>query len=69
MMKISGDSIQEGIPMPDNPKEIKHEPKIVVHTIDGKEIMVPITEGFELKEGDFFFKSQEDRKWYLRKEN
>lgn len=34
-MKIVGDSIQEGTPTPENPKEIKHEPKIVIHTIDG----------------------------------
>ena len=64
-MKIVGDSIQEGIPTPENPKEIKYEPKIVVHTIDGKEMMIPIKE--ELKEGDFIFKSQKDNKWYIRR--
>ena len=66
-MKIVGDSIQEGIPTPENPKEIKHEPKIVIHTIDGEEIMIPIKEDLELKEGDFIFKSQKDDKWYIRR--
>lgn len=64
-MKIVGDSIQKGIPTPENPKEIKHEPKIVVHTIDGEEIIIPIAKEFELKEGDFFL--EKDGKWYLRK--
>ena len=66
-MKIVGDSIQEGIPTPENPKEIKYEPKIVIHTIDGEEIMIPI-EDVELEEGNFLFKSQKDNKWYIRKE-
>ena len=66
-MKIVGDSIQEGIPIPDELKEIEYEPKIVVHTIDGKEIMIPIAKEFELKEGDFIFKSQKDDKWYIRR--
>ena len=66
-MNIVGDSIQEGIPTPENPKEIEYEPKIIVHTIDGKEIMIPI-EDVELEEGNFLFKSQKDNKWYIRKE-
>lgn len=68
-MKIVGDSIQEGIPTPEESKEIEVKPTIEMEIIiNGEKMLIPNPEEFKLKEGDFFFKSIKDGKWYLRKE-
>lgn len=63
-MKIVGDSIQEGIPTPENSKEIKVTPKIIVikgQNGERQEIELPK----EKIDGIFV---EQNGKWYLRKE-
>lgn len=63
-MKIVGDSIQEGIPMPDEPKEIETTIKIIIEGRNGErqEIELPKEkiDGF-IKEGDKWYK------WHLER--
>ena len=62
-MNIKGNSIQKGIPAPEEPKEINNELKIIVN---GKEIeTIKINPEKILKTGDYIFK--QNGKWYIYK--
>lgn len=62
-MKILGDSIQKGIPTPDEPKEIKTTTKIIVEGQNGERQEIELPK--EKIDGMFI---KENGKWYLRKE-
>ena len=58
-MKILGDSIQEGIPMPDELKEIKTTTKIIIEGQNGERQEIELPK----EKIDGFIK--EDGKWYI----
>ena len=62
-MKIWGNSIQKGIPMPDEPKEIKTTTKIIIEGQNGERQEIELPK--EKIDGMF---TKENGKWYLRKE-
>ena len=64
MYKVYGNSVQNGVPSPEEPKEIINE--IIVKTKDGKEVRMKIgLDKLPLKQGDYIFKK--NGKWYLHK--
>lgn len=62
-MNIVGDSIQEGTPTPEEPKEIKVTPKIIIEGQNGERQEIELPK--EKIDGIFV---EQNGKWYLRKE-
>ena len=64
-IKITGNTFQEGIPTPAEPKEIINKVYVEVNG-EKKELDIDLGE-LLLHEGDYLFRDEKDKKWYLKR--
>lgn len=64
-IQITGNTFQEGTPTPTEPKEIINKVYVEVNG-EKKELDIDLVE-LLLHEGDYLFRDEKDKKWYLKR--